>query len=58
MPSPATLPSSSTPAISCCPAAGVAAGTLGVPGYGLVLRAHNPVPGTGHSRVVTALTSV
>ena len=30
----------------------------GVLAYGLALLAQNPVPGTGHSRVVTALTSV
>ncbi len=47
----------------CCPAR-----ASGAPAYGLallaqhtryrVLLAQNPVPGTGHSRVVTALTSV
>ena len=35
---------------------GVAAGALDVLAYGAL--AQNPVPGTGHSRVVTALTSV
>ncbi len=40
----------------CCPAWPPEA--LGVPDCGLALLARNPVPGTGHSRVVTALTSV
>ena len=37
---------------------GVAAGALGVLAYALALLAQNPGTGTGHSRVVTALTSV
>ena len=48
----------------CCPAWPPGAGVLAyglallaqTPGTGLL--AQNPVPGTGHSRVVTALTSV